>query len=65
MMENHGQKRQQSQWYIFYLHEINFLFVPTATTKTGLKVFASILNRVYETGRKVVEGFKESMRIVF
>ena len=35
------------------------------TTKAGLKVFACIFNRVYETGRKVLEGFKESMRIVF
>jgi hypothetical protein len=29
------------------------------------KVFACIFNKVYETGIKVVEGFKESMRIVF
>lgn len=29
------------------------------------EVFASILNRIYETGRKVAEGFKESMNIVF
>ena len=35
------------------------------TTKTGLKVFACIFNRIYETGRKVTEGFKDSMRIVF
>ena len=35
------------------------------TTKAGLKFFACIFNRIYETGRKVVEGFKESMRIVF
>ena len=34
-------------------------------TKAGLKVFACIFNRIYETGRKVVEGFKESLRIVF
>ena len=34
-------------------------------TKAGLKVFACIFNKGYETGRKVVEGFKESMRIVF
>ena len=39
--------------------------IEKATTKTGLKVFACIFNKVYETGRKVVEGFKESMRIVF
>jgi hypothetical protein len=46
-------------------HANSLELIETATTKTGLKVFASILNRVYETGRKVVEGFKESMRIVF
>ena len=39
--------------------------IENTTTKAGLKVFACIFNRVYETGRKVVEGFKESMRIVF
>jgi len=35
------------------------------TTKAGLKVFACTFNRIYETGRKVTEGFKDSMRIVF
>jgi len=39
--------------------------IEKATTKTGLKVFACIVNKVYETGRKVAVGFKESMRIVF
>ena len=39
--------------------------IENTTTKAGLKVFACIFNRIYETGRKVVEGFKESMRIVF
>jgi hypothetical protein len=39
--------------------------IENTTTKAGLKVFACIFNRVYETGRKVMEGFKESMRIVF
>ena len=39
--------------------------IEKTTTKARLKVFACILNKVYETGRKVVEGFKESMRIVF
>jgi hypothetical protein len=39
--------------------------IENTTTKAGLKVFACIFNKVYETGRKVVEGFKESMRIVF
>ena len=35
------------------------------TTKTGLKVIACIVNKVYETGRKVAKDFKENMRIVF
>ena len=46
-------------------HQLTKELIETATTKSGLQVFATILNRVYETGRKVVEGFKESMRIVF
>jgi len=39
--------------------------IEKTTTKAGLKVFACIFNKVYETRRKVAEGFKESMRIVF
>ncbi len=36
-----------------------------AKTTTGLKVFSSILNKTFETGRKVTDGFKENMRIQF
>ena len=36
-----------------------------AGTTTGLEVEVGILAKVYETGRKCVEGFKETMRIVF
>lgn len=36
-----------------------------AKTTTGLKVFSSILNKTFETGRKVADGFKENMRIQF
>jgi hypothetical protein len=39
--------------------------IEKTTTKAGLKVFSCIFNKVYETGRKVAEGFKESMLIVF
>ena len=39
--------------------------IENTTTKAGLKVFACIFNRIYETGRKVAEGFKESIRIIF
>jgi hypothetical protein len=36
-----------------------------ATTRTGLKVFTMILDKVYQKGRKVDEGFKANMKIVF
>lgn len=35
------------------------------TTKTGLKVFATIKDKIYKTGRKVSEIFKEKMEIKF
>ena len=53
------------QGMVLLTHQLVKELIETATTKTGLKVFASIFNRVYETGRKVVDGYKESMRIVF
>lgn len=34
-------------------------------TETGLKAFVHIIDKVYQTGRKVAEDFKENMRIVF
>lgn len=34
-------------------------------TQTGLKVFTSVLDQVYKTGRKVTQEFKETMEIVF
>lgn len=40
-------------------------YMGQATTRTGLTVVANIINKVYETGRKVVEGFKRTMRILF
>ena len=43
---------------------VNVLVANTQTTK-GLKVFASIKDKIFQAGRKVAEGFKENMRIVF
>lgn len=37
----------------------------TATTRTGLNVFTKIIDKTYQTGRKVTEGFKSHMQIVF
>jgi hypothetical protein len=35
------------------------------TTKIGLEVEVSILDRVYATGRKVAADFKEHLRVIF
>ena len=34
-------------------------------TATGLSVVVGVLDKVYQTGRKYTEGFKESMKIIF
>jgi len=36
-----------------------------AKTSTGLRVTVDILDKVYQTGRKGTESFKEQMPIVF
>ena len=40
-------------------------YMAKAKSTTGLKVVAKILDKVYATGKKVAQGFKESMRILF
>lgn len=40
------------------------LMASTTTTK-GLQVTVTIIDKVYETGRKVADDFKETMRISF
>lgn len=39
--------------------------IAEAKTKKGLTVFSTILEGVYETGRKVTQEFKETMEIIF
>ncbi len=53
------------QGMVLITHQLAKELIEITNTKSGLKVFSSIFNRVYETGRKVAEGFKESMRIIF
>ena len=43
---------------------VNNLITQTKTA-TGLKVFSSVLDKVFETGRKYAEGFKDNMKIQF
>jgi hypothetical protein len=40
-------------------------YMTKTATRTGLSVTVNILNQIYETGKKVAEGFKKTMRIVF
>jgi len=49
------------------LHSVQLLqeLIATTTTRTGLKVFTTILDKPYQTGRKVAENFKATMKIVF
>ena len=53
------------QGVIFHTVEIARQFIERAKTSTGLRVTASILEKVYNTGRKYTEGFKENLKIVF
>ena len=53
------------QGMVLTSHQLTKELIEKATTKTGLTVVACILNKVYETKRKVMAGFKESMRILF
>ncbi len=46
-------------------HEQVKTLIERAKTSTGLTVTVQILTKVYQTGKKVAEGFKESMRILF
>jgi hypothetical protein len=40
-------------------------YMGKTATRTGLSVAVNILDKIYEKGRKVAEGFKDTMRIVF
>jgi len=53
------------QGVIFETVEVVKELMGKAKTKTGLKVFTTILDKVYHTGRTVSEEFKTSMEIAF
>jgi len=50
---------------IFYTLETVRYYMAKAKTRKGLKVKVSILEGVFQTGRKYAEGFKKTMKIVF
>jgi Rhodopirellula transposase DDE domain len=50
---------------IFRSLETARYYMAKACTRTGLTVKVKVLEKIYETGRKCAEGFKESMKIAF
>ncbi|MFO0842101.1 MAG: ISAzo13 family transposase [Gemmataceae bacterium] len=50
---------------IFHTVEVAKQFIERAKTNTGLRVTVSLLDKVYATGWKVAEGFKDAMKILF
>ena len=53
------------QGVVFSSIEIVQELIENTNTKAGLKAFVHVINKAYETGRKVAAGFKKNMRIVF
>jgi len=53
------------QGVVFHTVDIAKQFIERAKTTTGLRVTVSILEKVYATGRKYAQGFKENMKIIF
>lgn len=53
------------QGVVFSSMEVVTELIAKTRTKSGLKVFVHVIDKVYEIGRKVAETFKSEMRIVF
>ena len=53
------------QGVIFHTVDIAKQFMERAKTVRGLRVTVSLLDKVYATGRKYAEDFKENMKIIF
>ncbi|MEG5061980.1 ISAzo13 family transposase [Microcoleus sp. A2-C5] len=53
------------QGVIFTSLELVKKLMAKTHTKTGLSVVVNVIDKIYETGRKVANGFKETMKIIF
>ena len=53
------------QGVVFKTVELVNNLIDKTKTSTGLKVFCCILDKTFETGRKVAKDFKENTRIQF
>lgn len=59
-----SQMHHQASGCVFYSHEQVKQIFQTTTTKTGLKVFVRINEKIYETGLKVARGEIDQKRIL-
>jgi hypothetical protein len=50
---------------VFENYEIVKEAIEKTITSKGLNVFARIVNKIYKTGKKVSDGYKEKMEIIF
>ena len=50
---------------IFETHQIVKTLMEKATTRSGLKVFAHIIERVYETGKKGCKDVMKNLNLIF
>jgi len=53
------------QGVVFHTLQIVKALMEKTSTSTGLQVTVDILDKVYDTGRKCADGFKENMKILF
>lgn len=53
------------QGVIFTSLELVKQLMEKTHTKTGLSVVVNVLDKIYQTGRKVADGFKQTMKIIF
>ena len=53
------------QGVIFKSLELVCQLIPQTKTQLGLSVTVNVLDRIYETGRKVPTDFKQNMPILF
>lgn len=53
------------QGVIFTSVELVQQLMEKTHTKTGLSVVVNMLDKIYKTGRKVADGFKNTMKIIF
>jgi hypothetical protein len=50
---------------IFTSIELVKSLIEKTSTKTGLRVIVNLIDKVYDKGRQVTDGFKENLPIIF